>query len=209
VTPSLPVSCSLALAAAAVAASPGEARAQTFDAGPYVGISAGGILFQDLEGTVAGESAGLDFAPGYALAAQLGYRFSVLRAELELEYGAVDLDVVEAAGVSADLDGELNVLRGTAGLYADFTLLPLITPYVGGGIGAAHIDGDSAVIEGVTVEVEDDTHLTVHGEVGLALDFFPFISIVPAYRYIWIDSGDDNIDDATAHVFKLGARLEF
>jgi len=202
------LSCPLALAGVVLLSS-GHARAQTFDAGPYVGISAGGLLFQDLDGSVEGESASLDFAPGYAIAAQLGYRFSALRTELELEYGVVDLDVIEAAGVSEDLDGELNVLRGTAGLYLDFTLLPLFTPYVGGGVGAAHVDGDSTTIDGVTVEVEDDTHLTAHGEVGLALDFLPFVSIVPAYRYIWIDSGEGDLDDTTAHLIKLGARFEF
>lgn len=185
------------------------ARAQTFEAGPYVGVSAGALLFQDIDGTVGGEDTSLDFAPGYALAAQVGYRFSAIRTELELEYGVVDLDVAEAAGVEEDLDGDFSVLRGTAGLYLDLTVLPLVTPYAGGGIGAAWIDGDSATIDGVTVEVEDDTHLTAHGEIGLALDFFPLVSIVPAYRYVWIDSGDGEVDDTTAHILKLGARLEF
>lgn len=195
------------LAVAALVA--GDADAQTFEAGPYVGVSAGALLFQDIEETVDGQSQSLDFAPGYALAAQVGYRFSVLRTELELEYGTVDLDVAEVAGVEEDLDGEFDVLRGTAGAYFDLTILPLVTPYLGGGVGAAWIDGDSATIDGVTVEVEDETHLTAHGEVGLALDFLPIVSIVPAYRYVWIDSGDGDIDDTTAHVLKLGARLEF
>lgn len=190
-------------------AATGAARAQTFDAGPYIGASAGALLFRDLEGSVDGDSQSLDFAPGYTLAAQVGYRFSALRTELELEYGTVDLDVAEVAGVEEDLDGEFNVLRGTAGLYLDFTLLPLFTPYAGGGVGAAWIDGDSATVDGVTVEVADDTHLTAHGEVGVALEFIPIVTLVPAYRYIWIDSGDDGIEDATAHVLKLGARLEF
>lgn len=188
---------------------PGSARAQTFEGGPYLGVSAGLILFQDIDADIGPIDANIEFAPGYDLALQLGYRFSVVRAELEVEYAKAELDSVEAGGNSVDPDLDLSILRGTAGLYLDFTLLPLFTPYVGGGVGAAHIDGETSVVNGVTVEIEDDTHLTAHGEVGLALDFLPFVSIVPAYRFIWIDSGEGNIDDTTAHLVKLGARLEF
>lgn len=189
---------------------PGAARAQTFESGPYIGASAGAILLRDVEGSVGPADTTIEFAPGYDLAVQLGYRFSALRAELELEYARADLDTAEAAGVSVDADGELNILRGTGGLYLDFTLLPILTPYVGGGIGAAHVDGEASVVDGVTVDIEDDTHLTAHGEAGLAFDLplLP-VAIVPAYRYIWIDNGRDGFDDTTAHVIKLGARLEF
>jgi len=116
---------------------------------------------------------------------------------------------VEVGGLSVDTDGELDVLRGTAGLYLDITLLPVFTPYVGGGIGAAHIEGEATTVAGVRVEFEDDTHLTGHGEVGLAFDLLPLVSIVPAYRFIWIDNGEGAIEDTTAHVLKLGARIEF
>ena len=188
---------------------PGSARAQTFDSGPYLGVSAGLILFRNIDADIGSIDANIEFAPGYDVALQLGYRFSAVRAELEVEYAKAKLDSVEAGGVSVDPDLDLGILRGTAGLYLDFTLLPLFTPYVGAGVGAARIDGDTSVVNGVTVEIEDDTHLAAHGEVGLALDFLPFVSIVPAYRFIWIDSGEGGIDDTTAHLVKLGARLEF
>lgn len=199
----------LAALGLALLATPDDAAAQTFDSGPYIGASAGALLFRDVEADAGPVDADAEFVPGYDLAAQLGYRFSALRVELEVEYGKADLDQLEAAGVSVDADAEFTMVRGTTSLYLDFTLLPLFTPYAGGGIGAAHIDGDSEVVDGVTVEIEDDTHLTAHGEVGLALDFLPLISIVPAYRYIWINSGDGDTDDLRAHVLRLGARLEF
>jgi len=192
-----------------VVLAPGSAHTQTFEGGPYLGVSAGLILFQDIDADLGPTDANVEFAPGYDLALQLGYRVSMVRAELEVEYAKVKLDGVEAGGASVDPDLDLGILRGTGGLYLDFTLLPLFTPYVGGGVGVARIDGDTSVVNGVTVEIEDDTHLTAHGEVGLALDFLPFVSIVPAYRFIWIDSGEGGIDDTTAHLVKLGARLEF
>lgn len=199
----------LALVLLGFVLAPGSARAQTFDGGPYLGVSAGLILFQDIDADVGPIDANIEFAPGYDVALQLGYRFSVVRAELEVAYAKAKLDSVEAGGISVDPDLDFSILRGTAGLYLDFTLLPLFTPYVGGGVGVARIDGDTSVVNGVTIGIEDDTHLTAHGEVGLALDFLPFVSIVPAYRFIWIDSGEEGIDDTTAHLLKLGARLEF
>ena len=188
---------------------PGDATAQTLDSGPYIGASAGALLFRDVDADVGPIDAEVEFAPGYVIAGQLGYRFSMIRAELELEYGEAELDEIEAGGSSVDIDTGFDMLRGTAGLYLDFTLLPLFTPYAGGGIGAAHIDGDREVVNGVTVEIEDSTDLTAHGEVGVALDFLPFVSIIPAYRYIWIDNGEDGVDDTTAHVAKVGLRFEF
>lgn len=187
----------------------GSARAQTFDAGPYLGASAGALIFDDNEDRAGPFETATEFDPGYALALQLGYRFSALRGELEIEYGEVGIDNVQVGGVSVDTDGDLSVVRGTAGLYFDITLLPLLTPYAGGGIGAAHIEGEATAVEGVRVEFEDDTHLTAHGEVGLAFDLLPLVSIVPAYRFIWINNGEGEVEDTTGHVLKLGARLEF
>lgn len=53
-----------------------------------------------------------------------------------------------------------------------------------------------------------DTHLTARGE-----DALPWISwrccrSSPAYRYVWINSGDGDASDITAHVVSLGAGLE-
>lgn len=204
-----PVHPALPLAALGLLVLCADARAQTFESGPYIGVSAGALLLEDNEGSVGALGTAVEFDPGYDLALQLGYRFSFLRAELEAEYGEAGVDSVRVGPTSLDPDFDFRYVRGTVGLYADFTLLPLFTPYVGGGVGAAYIHGDSAEVSGVTVELESDTYLTAHGEVGLALDFLPFISIVPAYRYVWIDTEQGEIEDATAHILKLGARLEF
>lgn len=197
------------LAAAGLFFLPEDAPAQTFEAGPYIGASAGYLMLEDNEGSIGGLGTGIEFDPGYALALQLGYRFSFLRAELEAEYGEAAVDSVSVGGTSIDPDFDFRYARATAGLYADFTLLPLFTPYVGGGVGAAYIHGDDTEVGGIEVELESDAYLTAHGEVGLALDFLPVVSIVPAYRYVWIDTDQGEVDDATAHIFKVGARLEF
>jgi opacity protein-like surface antigen len=199
----------LPLAALCLLFLPAQAPAQTFEAGPYIGASAGGMFISDNDGSIAGVDTGISFDPGFDLALQLGYRFSFIRAEIEAEYGQAAIDSVRVGGARLDPGEDFRYARGTGGLYLDFTLLPLFTPYVGGGVGAAYIQGASAEVGGIDVEIDSDTYLTAHGEVGLALDFLPFVSIVPAYRYMWIDTAQGEIDDTTAHVVKVGARLEF
>lgn len=188
---------------------PADAFAQLLESGPYVGVSAGVLLLNENEGGIGPVDTSIDFDSGYDLAVQLGYRFSLFRVELEAEYGEAPVDRARVGAVSVDPDVDLAFARGTLGAYVDLTIVPLVTPYAGGGAGVAYVHGDSTVIDGVTLEIESDTHLTAHGEVGVALDFIPFITIAPAYRFIWIDNGDDTIEDTTAHVVKLGARLEF
>lgn len=199
----------LLVAAACLLLLPRAAAAQLFETGPYLGVSAGVLMLDDRDGSVGPIGTGIEFEPGFDVAVQLGYRFSLFRAELELEYGEAAVDRVRAGAVSVDPDIDLSYVRGTVGAYADFTLLPLLTPYAGGGIGLAYVDSDAAAVNGVTIEIDGDAHLTLHGEVGLAIGVLPLISIVPAYRFIWIDNGDGAIDDVTAHLIKLGARIEF
>lgn len=187
----------------------GTAHAQTFEAGPYVGLSAGALLLTTTDGSAGLVDTELDFAPGYDVAGQLGYRFSFLRTELELEYARADIDSLEAVGAEVDADGEVGILRGTIGAYLDLTLIPIIKPYAGAGVGFANVDGDSATIDGDVVGIEDGTHLTAHGEAGFTFTLFPLVDLVPAYRFIWIDNETDQADATTAHVFKLGARYEF
>lgn len=188
---------------------PNLAGAQTFSAGPYVGLSAGGLLLSSTDGSVGSVDTNVDFQPGFDLAAQLGYRFSFLRAELEVEYGQASVDSFTAGSTKVDGSGNVGILRGTIGGYLDLTIIPIIKPYVGGGVGIASVDGETAVVDGTLVGVENSTDLTAHGEVGFTWTLFPIVDLVPAYRFIWIDNGNDRIDDTTAHVIKLGTRLEF
>lgn len=187
----------------------GTSQAQTFSAGPYLGLSAGALLLATNDGSIGPVDTEVDFAPGFTVAGQFGYRFSALRTELELEYAQADVDSFSAAGVEFDGDGNLGILRGTLGAYLDLTVIPIIKPYAGGGVGFADIDGETAVVDGDVVGIDDGTYLTAHGEVGFTFTLFPLVDLVPAYRFIWIDNGDERIDDTTAHVLKLGTRLEF
>jgi opacity protein-like surface antigen len=119
-------------------------------------------------------------------------------------------DSLSGAGVEVDVDGDFDIYRGTVSLYYDFDNVSRFTPYFGGGLGAAYIDvEDTTFANNLTVEGESDTYFTAHGEAGLAIAATDQIAIVPAYRFIWLDDGEDGFDDDTAHLLKMGLRFRF
>ena len=84
-----------------------SAVAQTSDSS-YFGISGGAIFFNDNEI----RHHDLEFDPGFFVAGSVGYIFGSVRTEGEVAYAQSKLRFGGSGG-------ELNALRGTAGLYLD------------------------------------------------------------------------------------------
>jgi opacity protein-like surface antigen len=61
----------------------------------------------------------------------------------------------------------------------------------------------------ITVEGDSDTYFTAHGEAGVSIALNDQLAVVPAYRYLWLNSGEAGFDDDTAHLFKVGVRFAF
>lgn len=177
--------------------------------GPYFELSAGYLALSDVEGDVNGIDVKGKYDPGFAVGGQLGYKYNVFRAALEFEYARAGFDSIRALGMNFDVDGNFNIYRGTASLYYDFDNASRFTPYFGGGLGAAYVDVEDTTVAGVTLDGGSDTYFTAHGEAGLAVAATDQIAIVPAYRFIWLDDGQDGFDDDTAHLFKMGLRFRF
>lgn len=183
---------------------PGEAD------GPYVELSAGYLALSDVDGEANGIDIEGEYDDGFAIGAQLGYKYNVFRVALEFEYGRAGFDSLSGAGVEVDVDGDFDIFRGTVGLYYDFDNVSRFTPYFGGGLGAAYVDvEDTTFANSVTVEGDSDTYFTAHGEAGLSIAATDRIAIVPAYRFIWLDDGGGGFDDDTAHLLKMGLRFRF
>jgi len=131
---------------------------------------------------------------------QLGSLFGTLR--VDAGYGYSILYSNGTRDLSVDPDSDFSIRRGIANFYLSFTRLPLFTPYLGA--GGAPTGDDTAGINGATVETENDTPLTAYGEVGgVAFNVLPFVSILPAYRLIWIDGGEGDLADTAAHSINL------
>ncbi len=119
-----------------------------------------------------------------------GYRFDDhLRADLEL--GAQPVDE------SFDQVGRL-ALSGYYDLRA--TDQPIV-PYLGGGLGIADI-GDY---------LPNAANFSWHAEAGVAFNINSTFAIVPAYRYTWIDDGQDRVasDAVDIHSIRLAGRVSF
>jgi opacity protein-like surface antigen len=187
----------LALSLLGVALASCSARAQMLDSNPSMGAGASRFLVQDKV------DANIAYAQGHGMPLQLGTSFSPLRVEAGYGYSIFPSDSTRNLSV----DPDIGMRRGIAKVYLSFTRPSLFTPYLGA--GAAPTGDDTAGINGATVETENDTPLTAYGEVGVAFNVLPFVSISPAYRLIWIDGGEADLADTAAHLINLHARLAF
>ena len=140
----------------------------------------------------------LEFDPGWGISGQLGYIFGSVRTEAELQYTDVDVDKFDGGD-----DAELSTFKGTASLHFDFVGFNQsnILPYAGVGFGFAAMEFDGDDID------DDDTALTVHGEVGVSFAAASNFDVVVAYRYEWYDTDVGDVDDnITAHQVRAGIR---
>jgi opacity protein-like surface antigen len=102
------------------------------------------------------------FLIGGAIGAQITENF---RAELEVSHAQLDTkteatDYVlfdSGASYSAKDEDELNELFIMANVWFGFPISSMFSPYFGGGVGVAHVDGDFGVSEFSTGPVEYDT----------------------------------------------------
>jgi opacity protein-like surface antigen len=106
----------------------------------YLGLS-GGWQERETAHEVGDPSTFIDFDSGFAINAQLGYRFDVFR--VESEFTVMNNDVLRAGsgGNASRSDGNVNLRAFMFNIYHDFNLFDwLWEPYVGAGIGIYQSD---------------------------------------------------------------------
>jgi len=136
--------------AAALGVSPHPAGAQTSE-GVYVGLNAG--LNLNDSGSIGGgpTGSGLETDPGVTGIGALGYAFgNGLRVELE---GGYRRNGVDKWGDSS-VDGSLSAWSAMVNALYDIDTGSAVSPYVGGGVGAAFVTADLDV-SGTTNDVDD------------------------------------------------------
>ena len=176
------------------------AAEEQYEQGPYVGISAGYLGVSDVDATVGATDVEVEFDDGFDVGVQIGYKQWVWRLEAEFEYASSEFDG----------GGDFGAYRWTGSLYYDYdAIVTKFVPYFGAGIGVAYVDADDATVGAVNVDVDSDTYFTAHAEVGASLWLNFDLDLVPSYRFIYLDSGGNGVDDTTAHLFKIGLRHAF
>ncbi len=144
---------------------------------------------------------------GYNGSLAVGYRWDDFRFELEGSYGqlaevkgTVPAAITVAPGYR--LPGKVTMMTAMAGAYYDMQVTDIYQPYVGLGLGAAHVRNKSSALL-----VDTGTSPAGFLEAGLNMRLAEGVSVAPAYRYLRV-RGDDHADLAT-HIIKVGLRVSF
>lgn len=161
-------------------------------------------------------SASVDAAVGVSGA--IGYQFAFLRLEGEANFINADIDDTGASDVttSGDLD------KTSLFVNALFEVpVPLIKPYVGGGVGVTHIKVDfKQLVSGSSPETAfssnaDDTTLAVQFMAGVRVSLLSTLTAYAGYRYYLADGlattagGYSLKTDGGVHCAELGIGLGF
>jgi len=101
----------------------------------YLGLS-GGWQERETVHESGDPSTFITFDSGFAVNAQLGYRFDVFRVEAEYTFMNNDCLTAGSSGLSSRADGNVNLRAFMFNIYHDFSLFDWRwEPYVGAGIG--------------------------------------------------------------------------
>ncbi len=199
----------------------------------YVSLGAGINILSDIDlnsddFTVPQNTRQLEFDTGVAVLGAVGYRFSsYFRAEGEVSYrrnGYDDATVQNEgpAGIKGDVTAFGVMLNG----WLDVPTGTVITPYVGGGVGGAHVsldaDYDVALAGGPNDEYDfkgSDFVFAYQLGGGIVIGNSDGIQLTLDYRYFNADgmsvdftgssSGTAQSSDYEAHSGTIGVRIPF
>ncbi len=166
----------LGLVSAAALLVAGAAAQADMVSGPYVTGFGGYTINPDTDVTTNSGNGEISFKDGWLAGAAVGYDFGRARVEFEGAYHKNDLDTVSGANGSQSLDGKITNISMMVNALYDFENSSIITPYVGFGMGAAHLEVDSG-------DSPSDTAFAFQGLAGAKIAVTENLSAVVDYRY--------------------------
>ena len=163
---------------------------QAADYGLYVAARGGyGIVMDVQDDTDPDAEFSLD--PGYNFGLALGVDLGLLRAEGEITYAAYDFDQYVSSGGSTDLDGDATAFRVMANVYHDFTMLPIVSPYVGVGLGYLKSEEEIKLL-GTTTE-DDSDEFAFQFMAGVGVELTDEFIVDVGYRFFGTTELDEEI----------------
>lgn len=183
----------------------------------YIGLS-GSVGFlndSDLDDSVTGDA---EFDNGWGLGGQLGYTPAWghgVRMELDVYHRRNDFENITIGGVGSTASGDIDSTAYMFNVLYDFRNQSGFTPYVGAGLGWAHLNADTDA-GGFSIDDSDD---------GLAWQAMAGIAYAPrsmpmtewslGYRYfsmtdVSLDSTAGTVDmDYDVHNLEAGVKFRF
>jgi hypothetical protein len=157
----------------------------------YFGLS-GGWQERETVHEVGAPTTFITFDSGFAVNAQLGYRFDMFRVEAEYSFMNNDCLTAGAAGFSSRTDGNVNLRAFMLNVYHDFSLFDWRwEPYVGAGIGVyqSELNGlypdffDGIGFDGQPINATSDMPLAYQFRGGMQRDVGQRSTFFVGYRY--------------------------
>jgi opacity protein-like surface antigen len=191
-------------AAALVASTPAIAADIVTEAEPEVVVDENNWYFSIHGGYKFGEDWDDDFDDteeirieaddGWRIGGAVGYSLgAILAIEGEISYLNQDFDVAEDDGGEFDVDGDASIFTGMVNLVAGFPVGSIFRPYIGGGLGFAHVSLNDLDLD-VGAELDDsDTSFAAQAFAGLDVMLTDNMALGGRYRLLHI--GDIDLED--------------
>ncbi len=188
--------------------------------GPYLRAEGGWSHENDMKGQ---GSTGLNFNSkeneGFMAGGAAGWKFGQLRMELGLDFSGHDVDTIHVNsdgglgarlgtvslnGASANPSGSVHIIDGMVNAAWDFRTGTPFVPYIGIGVGMAHVSLDNFAVAGRPLSNSSDTVFAYQPMVGVRYHVTDAIAIGAEYRYF--ATVDPTFKDSTG--VKFHGRIE-
>jgi opacity protein-like surface antigen len=182
-------------------AAAGLAISSSVYASPYVELDLGASIPLDSEII---DDADASYKPTIAVTSAVGYAFNQ-NFRVDLEYGYQEADIDRIAGVNVDGAASLTVHTALANGYYNFKNSTKITPFIGGGVGAAFLEGNLGSASA------SDTVLAYQGTAGASYSVNDHLAVTGSYRYLDTEDGALGMQKASFsdNLVRLGMAYSF
>ncbi len=179
----------------------GAAISSSLYASPYVELDLGASI--PLDSKII-DNADASYNPTIAVTSAVGYAFNQ-NFRVDLEYGYQEADIDRIAGVNVDGAASLTVHTALANGYYNFKNSTKITPFIGGGVGAAFLEGNLGSASA------SDTVLAYQGTAGASYSVNDHLAVTGSYRYLDTEDGALGMQKASFsdNLVRLGMAYSF
>ena len=203
----------------------------------YVEGSAGALFRMDASrnttftnlntGVASPGTSNLTFSPGFVGNLGIGYKLPIgVRIEAELGYSNYSANAAypvspgvasfNGRGLGLQSGGNFDQGTATANVFYDLPIAGRVTPYIGGGFGAALTGYQGSIFSSTTGTITTGlnspggtvVYPVVLGELGLNIALNPNWTVVPSYRFQHIFSPSGAFTN-NENILKLGLRYSF
>jgi opacity protein-like surface antigen len=161
----------------------------------YFSIHGGIKLGEDWEDDYddGAEEFDIEADDGWRIGGAVGYSLgAILAIEGEISYLNQDFDVADDGTGEFEVDGDVSIFTGMVNLIAGFPVASIFRPYIGGGLGFAHVSLNDLDL-GVADLDDSDTSFAAQAFAGIDVMLTDNMALGGRYRVLHI--GDIDLDD--------------